>query len=57
MESFLLYAGIFLLGLFLCITLVSVLEYGRFIKIRYQSEYFFIAVLIEIAITLLLVDF
>lgn len=57
METFVLYGLIFILGLFLCLTLVSVLVYSRFITIRYQSEYFFLAVIIEIGITLLLFDF
>ncbi|MBL0270718.1 MAG: hypothetical protein IPP99_19140 [Chitinophagaceae bacterium] len=57
MEGILLYGLAFLAGLFLCITFVSVLVNNRFISIRYQSEYFFLAVILEIAITLLLVDF
>jgi len=56
-EGILLYGLAFIAGLFLCITLVSVLVNNKFISIRYQSEYFFLAVILEIAITLLLVDF
>ncbi|MBK6827622.1 MAG: hypothetical protein IPG86_12465 [Chitinophagaceae bacterium] len=57
MEGILLYGVAFIAGLFLCITFVSVLVNNKFISIRYQSEYFFLAVILEIAITLLLVDF
>lgn len=51
------YGLMFILGLFLCLALVSVPAYSRFITIRYQSEYFILAVVIEAGITLLLFDF
>ena len=57
MDGIVLYGFAFIAGLFLCITFVSVLVNNRLISIRYQSEYFFLAVILEIAITLLLVDF
>ena len=55
MDSILLYGLLFLAGIFLCVTIVSVLEANKIIRIRYTSEYFFLAVLLEIVITLLLV--
>lgn len=55
MDGILLYGLLFIAGMFLCVTLVSVLEANKIITIRYTSEYFFLAVVIEIAITLMFV--
>ncbi|MGQ0738802.1 MAG: hypothetical protein ACT4OJ_07055 [Bacteroidota bacterium] len=55
MEGVVLYGLVFLAGLFVCITIVSVLEINKIITIRYPSEYFFIAVIIEIALTLFII--
>ena len=57
MDGIVLYGFDFIAGLLLSIIFVSVLVNNRLISIRYQSEYFFLAVILEIAITLLLVDF
>lgn len=54
-DSILLYGLLFIAGMFLCMTLVSLLEANRLITIRYTSEYFFFAVVIEIAITLMFI--
>ena len=51
-----LYGLLFIAGLFPCVTLVSILEASRFIRLKNPSEYLVIAVLLEIALTLLLVD-
>lgn len=51
-----LYSLLFIAGLFLCVTLVSILEASNFIKVRTPSGYILIAVMLEIAITLLIVD-
>lgn len=49
------YGLIFILGIFVCLTIVSVLETNRLITIRHPSEYFFFAVIIEILLTLFIV--
>lgn len=49
------YGLLFIAGIFLCVTIVSVLEAGKFITIRHPSAYFFFAVVLEILITLLVV--
>lgn len=50
------YGLLFIAGLFICVTFVSILEASNFIRVRTPSEYIVIAVLLEIAITLLVVD-
>jgi hypothetical protein len=51
MDGIVLYGLLYIAGLFLCLTIVVALANSKIISIRYPSEYFFFAVVIEIVIT------
>lgn len=57
MDGIVLYGLLFIAGIFLCLIVVVALEAGKIISIKYPSQYFFFAVLIEIAVTLVLFRF